>query len=181
MPLSSNQKRVIICWFTIFCHNRSEEIQEDDISSFSVEIFNVFWNAFNFIPEFETSHKQTVKLIFWQPCGWFSWYIYCTVMYSKLPFFFHLFLPPQPAQGQQFRCHCHHQRAPSSLRQSDRQMDKRMQHHYDKATQTYWRPPSHAVSPHIHSAHNRTPDEWSLSTYSMCCKTGCLKSETGEA
>lgn len=31
-------------------------------------------------------------------------------------------------------------------------MDKRTQHHYDKATQTYWRPPSHAVSPHIHSS-----------------------------
>ncbi|XP_035519304.1 serine-rich coiled-coil domain-containing protein 2 isoform X2 [Morone saxatilis] len=49
-----------------------------------------------------------------------------------------------PAQGRQFRCQCHHQRAPSSLRQNERQMDKRMQHHYDKATQTYWRPPSHA-------------------------------------
>uniref|UniRef100_A0A3Q1FQ30 Coiled-coil serine-rich protein 2a n=1 Tax=Acanthochromis polyacanthus TaxID=80966 RepID=A0A3Q1FQ30_9TELE len=49
-----------------------------------------------------------------------------------------------PAQGRQVRCQCHHQRAPSSLRQSDRQMDKRMQHHYDKATQTYWRPPNQA-------------------------------------
>ncbi|XP_045926148.1 serine-rich coiled-coil domain-containing protein 2 isoform X1 [Micropterus dolomieu] len=49
-----------------------------------------------------------------------------------------------PAQGRQFRCQCHHQRAPSSLRQSDRQMDKGMLHHYDKATQTYWRPPNHA-------------------------------------
>lgn len=49
-----------------------------------------------------------------------------------------------PAQGRAVRCQCHHQRAPSSLRQSDRQMDKRMQHNYDKATQTYWRPPSHA-------------------------------------
>ncbi|XP_070697518.1 serine-rich coiled-coil domain-containing protein 2 isoform X2 [Pempheris klunzingeri] len=48
------------------------------------------------------------------------------------------------AQGRQLRCQCHHQRAPSSLRQSDRQMDKRMHHHYDKATQTYWRPPNHA-------------------------------------
>ncbi|XP_040905291.1 serine-rich coiled-coil domain-containing protein 2 isoform X2 [Toxotes jaculatrix] len=48
------------------------------------------------------------------------------------------------AQGRQVRCQCHHQRAPSSLRQSDRQMDKRVQHHYDKATQTYWRSPSHA-------------------------------------
>ncbi|XP_059215287.1 serine-rich coiled-coil domain-containing protein 2 isoform X1 [Centropristis striata] len=49
-------------------------------------------------------------------------------------------------QGRPVRCQCHHQRAPStpSLRQSDRQMDRRMQHHYDKATQTYWRPPSHA-------------------------------------
>ncbi|XP_008295734.1 serine-rich coiled-coil domain-containing protein 2 isoform X2 [Stegastes partitus] len=49
-----------------------------------------------------------------------------------------------PAQGRQVRCQCHHQRAPSSLRQSDRQMDRRMQHHYDKATQTYWRPPNQA-------------------------------------
>ncbi|KAM6998028.1 serine-rich coiled-coil domain-containing protein 2 isoform 3-T3 [Tautogolabrus adspersus] len=49
-----------------------------------------------------------------------------------------------PAQGWQFRCQCHHQRAPSSLRQSDRQMDKRMHNHYDKTTQTYWRPLSHA-------------------------------------
>ncbi|XP_030297723.1 serine-rich coiled-coil domain-containing protein 2 isoform X3 [Sparus aurata] len=49
-----------------------------------------------------------------------------------------------PAQGRQFRCQGHHQRAPSSIRQSDRQMDKRMQHHYDKATQTYCRLPSHA-------------------------------------
>nr|XP_019954267.1 PREDICTED: serine-rich coiled-coil domain-containing protein 2-like [Paralichthys olivaceus]XP_019954274.1 PREDICTED: serine-rich coiled-coil domain-containing protein 2-like [Paralichthys olivaceus] len=47
-------------------------------------------------------------------------------------------------QGRQARCQCHHQRAPASLRQSDRQTDKRTQHHYDKATQTYWRPPSHA-------------------------------------
>ncbi|XP_068576018.1 serine-rich coiled-coil domain-containing protein 2 isoform X1 [Cebidichthys violaceus] len=45
-----------------------------------------------------------------------------------------------PAQGWPVRCQCHHQRAPSSLRQ----MDKRTQHHYDKATQTYWRPPSQA-------------------------------------
>ncbi|XP_037638698.1 serine-rich coiled-coil domain-containing protein 2 isoform X2 [Sebastes umbrosus] len=49
-----------------------------------------------------------------------------------------------PAQGRPVRCQCHHQRAPSSLRQSDRQMDRRMPHQYDKATQTYWRPPSHA-------------------------------------
>uniref|UniRef100_A0A3Q1I882 Coiled-coil serine-rich protein 2a n=1 Tax=Anabas testudineus TaxID=64144 RepID=A0A3Q1I882_ANATE len=48
------------------------------------------------------------------------------------------------AQGRQVRCQCHHQRAPSSLRQSDRQMDKRLQHQYDKATQTYWRPASQA-------------------------------------
>ncbi|XP_037321267.2 serine-rich coiled-coil domain-containing protein 2 isoform X1 [Pungitius pungitius] len=46
--------------------------------------------------------------------------------------------------GWPVRCQCHHQRAPSSLRQSDRQMDKRPRHHCDKATQTYWRPPSHA-------------------------------------
>lgn len=71
-------------------------------------------------------------------------------------------LPPfstQSAAGRQVKCQCHHQRAPSSLRQSDRQMDKRMQHHYDKATQTYWRPPSHAVSlkrsihEHTHTSH----------------------------
>ncbi|XP_039639596.1 serine-rich coiled-coil domain-containing protein 2 isoform X1 [Perca fluviatilis] len=48
------------------------------------------------------------------------------------------------AQGQPVRCQCHHQRAPTSLRHSDRQMDKQIQHQYDKATQTYWRPPSHA-------------------------------------
>ncbi|XP_053292653.1 serine-rich coiled-coil domain-containing protein 2 [Pleuronectes platessa] len=47
------------------------------------------------------------------------------------------------AQGRQARCQCHLQRAPASVRQSDRQTDKRTQHHYDKATQTYWRPPSH--------------------------------------
>lgn len=62
---------------------------------------------------------------------------------SLLPAFFSF---PQSATGQQVKCQCHHQRAPSSLRQSDRQVDKRMQHHYDKATQTYWRPPNHAVS-----------------------------------
>ncbi|XP_074531671.1 serine-rich coiled-coil domain-containing protein 2 isoform X2 [Halichoeres trimaculatus] len=51
---------------------------------------------------------------------------------------------PMPAQGRQFRCQCHQQRAPSSLRQNDRQMDKRLQNQYDKTTQTYWRPASHA-------------------------------------
>lgn len=55
----------------------------------------------------------------------------------------------QPPQGQQFRCHCHHQRAPSSLHQSERQTDNRKQHHYDKATQTYWRSTRHTVSPCI--------------------------------
>ncbi|XP_041866547.1 serine-rich coiled-coil domain-containing protein 2 isoform X2 [Melanotaenia boesemani] len=50
----------------------------------------------------------------------------------------------KPYQGQQVRYQSQHQRAPSSLRQSDRQMDKRTQHHYDKATQTYWKPPSHS-------------------------------------
>ncbi|XP_056290943.1 serine-rich coiled-coil domain-containing protein 2 isoform X3 [Pseudoliparis swirei] len=50
-------------------------------------------------------------------------------------------LEQMPAQGWPVRCQCHHQRAPSSLRQSDGQMGKRMQHHYDKATQTSWRPP----------------------------------------
>ncbi|XP_029961921.1 serine-rich coiled-coil domain-containing protein 2 isoform X2 [Salarias fasciatus] len=49
-----------------------------------------------------------------------------------------------PAQGKPVRCQCHHQRAPSSMRHSDRQMDKRTLHHHDKATQTYWRPPNHA-------------------------------------
>ncbi|XP_041645040.1 serine-rich coiled-coil domain-containing protein 2 isoform X2 [Cheilinus undulatus] len=49
-----------------------------------------------------------------------------------------------PAQGRQFRCQCNHQRVPSSLRQGDRQMDRRLQNHYDKATQTHWRPQSHA-------------------------------------
>uniref|UniRef100_A0A3B3BW01 Coiled-coil serine-rich protein 2a n=1 Tax=Oryzias melastigma TaxID=30732 RepID=A0A3B3BW01_ORYME len=43
----------------------------------------------------------------------------------------------------QIRCQCHHQRAPSSLRpHGGRQGEKR--HHYDKATQTHWRPPNHA-------------------------------------
>ncbi|XP_017286002.1 serine-rich coiled-coil domain-containing protein 2 isoform X2 [Kryptolebias marmoratus] len=51
-----------------------------------------------------------------------------------------------PYQGRQVRCQCHHQGAPSSLRQGDRPLDRRVQHH-DKATQTYWRPPSHAGSP----------------------------------
>uniref|UniRef100_UPI003AAF3790 serine-rich coiled-coil domain-containing protein 2 n=1 Tax=Centroberyx gerrardi TaxID=166262 RepID=UPI003AAF3790 len=49
-----------------------------------------------------------------------------------------------PIQGRQGRCQCHHQRAPSSLRQSDRQLDRRMHQQYDKATQTHWRAPSHA-------------------------------------
>uniref|UniRef100_A0A3Q3MKL8 Coiled-coil serine-rich protein 2a n=1 Tax=Mastacembelus armatus TaxID=205130 RepID=A0A3Q3MKL8_9TELE len=52
--------------------------------------------------------------------------------------------PPQTPQGRRVRCQCHHQRAPSSLRQNDKQTDKRTQHHHDKATQTYWRPSSHA-------------------------------------
>ncbi|CAN9499655.1 unnamed protein product [Ophioblennius macclurei] len=49
-----------------------------------------------------------------------------------------------PAHGRPMRCQCHHQRAPSSMRHGDRQMDKRTLHQYDKATQTYWRPPNHA-------------------------------------
>ncbi|KAM8858919.1 serine-rich coiled-coil domain-containing protein 2 isoform 2-T7 [Spinachia spinachia] len=61
-----------------------------------------------------------------------------------------------PAQGWPVRCQCHHQRAPSSLRQSDRQMDKRTRPHCDKATQTYWRSPSHAVS-HSHRPPCRFP------------------------
>ncbi|KAM8852286.1 serine-rich coiled-coil domain-containing protein 2 isoform 1-T3 [Synchiropus picturatus] len=51
------------------------------------------------------------------------------------------------SQGQSVRCQCHHQRAPSTLGQTDKQVNKRMQQHYDKATQTYWRSPSHA--PHL--------------------------------
>ncbi|KAM9804131.1 serine-rich coiled-coil domain-containing protein 2 [Neosynchiropus ocellatus] len=51
------------------------------------------------------------------------------------------------SQGQGVRCQCHHQRAPSTLGQADKQANKRMQPHCDKATQTYWRSPSHA--PHI--------------------------------
>ncbi|XP_029377139.1 serine-rich coiled-coil domain-containing protein 2 isoform X2 [Echeneis naucrates] len=62
-----------------------------------------------------------------------------------------------PAQGRQVRCQCHHQRASSSLRQNDRQTDRRMQPHYDKATQTYWRPPSHA--PQILQPFNPCPNE----------------------
>lgn len=46
-----------------------------------------------------------------------------------------------PAQGHQVRCQCHHQRAPHTLRTSDGQ---RKQQHYDKATQTHWRPPTHS-------------------------------------
>lgn len=90
--------------------------------------------------------------------------IFCCCVISFL-WFIHSFLPLQPAQGRQVRCQCHHQRAPSSLRQSDRQMDKRMQHHYDKATQTYWRPPSHAVSLTICSTDNSTCGECTLSTF----------------
>lgn len=45
------------------------------------------------------------------------------------------------AQGRQVRCQCHHQRAPH-MRTTDQQMDKRKQQCYDKATQTYWRPPA---------------------------------------
>lgn len=52
----------------------------------------------------------------------------------------------QEQTGQQTRCHCHHQRAPSSL-----QRDKLAQqhHHYDKATQTYWRPPAQGHAPQV--------------------------------
>ncbi|XP_029926448.1 serine-rich coiled-coil domain-containing protein 2 isoform X2 [Myripristis murdjan] len=44
-----------------------------------------------------------------------------------------------PTPGRQGRCHCNHQRASSSLRQSDRRT-----HQYDKATQTHWRTPNYA-------------------------------------
>ncbi|KAF7669101.1 hypothetical protein LDENG_00247790 [Lucifuga dentata] len=49
-----------------------------------------------------------------------------------------------PTQGRQVRCQCNHQRAPTSLRHSDRQLDRRPHQRYDKATQTYWRAPTHA-------------------------------------
>ncbi|KAM4607438.1 serine-rich coiled-coil domain-containing protein 2 [Polymixia lowei] len=49
-----------------------------------------------------------------------------------------------PIQGRQGRCQCHHQRAPSALRQGDRQGDRRVPQHYDKATQTHWRAHSQA-------------------------------------
>lgn len=52
----------------------------------------------------------------------------------------------QPPQGQQIRCHCHHQRAPSSLHEGERQTDNRKQHHYEKATQTYLKSTRHTVS-----------------------------------
>lgn len=52
-------------------------------------------------------------------------------------------LLPQP-RGQQSKCHCHQQRAPSPLRHQP-------QPHHDKATQTYWRSPRHAVSPGVTS------------------------------
>lgn len=68
-----------------------------------------------------------------------------TNMEHKVTYFWPL-LFSQPPQGQQIRCHCHHQRAPS-LRQGERQTDNRKQHHYDKATQTYWRSTRHTVSP----------------------------------
>ncbi|KAM3863103.1 serine-rich coiled-coil domain-containing protein 2 [Diretmus argenteus] len=48
-----------------------------------------------------------------------------------------------PIQGWQGRCQCHHQRAPSALRQGDRQLDRWMQQHYDKATQTNRRASNH--------------------------------------
>ncbi|XP_014825357.1 PREDICTED: serine-rich coiled-coil domain-containing protein 2 isoform X2 [Poecilia mexicana] len=47
-----------------------------------------------------------------------------------------------PYEGQQVRCRCRHRRTSASLQHNERQMDKRMQQ-YDKATQTYWRTPSH--------------------------------------
>ncbi|KAG7501185.1 hypothetical protein JOB18_042524 [Solea senegalensis] len=62
-----------------------------------------------------------------------------------------------PAEGHQVKCQCHHQRAPSLQQQSYRQMDERMQHHYDKATQTYWRPLSHA--PQVLQPYSPCPSE----------------------
>ncbi|XP_077351024.1 serine-rich coiled-coil domain-containing protein 2 isoform X3 [Festucalex cinctus] len=50
------------------------------------------------------------------------------------------------ARERQVRCRCQQQRAPSLLRQPG---DKRLQRPCDKATQTHWRTPSHAVSPQI--------------------------------
>ncbi|XP_028323831.1 serine-rich coiled-coil domain-containing protein 2-like isoform X3 [Gouania willdenowi] len=46
------------------------------------------------------------------------------------------------AQGRAVRCQCNHQRAPSLIQQSDRMSERRGQQGNDKATQTYWRPPS---------------------------------------
>lgn len=54
----------------------------------------------------------------------------------------------QAYEGRQVRCQCQQQMASSSLQMKERQMDKRTQL-YDKATQTYWRTPSHPVSPNI--------------------------------
>lgn len=64
------------------------------------------------------------------------------IVHPGLPFF------SQLARERQLRCRCQQQRAPSLLRQP---ADKLPQRPCDKATQTYWRPPSHAVSPHIHT------------------------------
>lgn len=85
----------------------------------------------------------------------------------------HPLWPPQTAPGRQVRCQCHHQRAPSSLRQTDRQLDKRMQQHHDKATQTHWRSPSHAVSPNRNNSRDSTPDRctfWFTETFIWCLK-----------
>ncbi|XP_072292713.1 serine-rich coiled-coil domain-containing protein 2 isoform X2 [Eucyclogobius newberryi] len=48
-----------------------------------------------------------------------------------------------PAQGHQVKCQCHQQRALHSLRTSSQQIDNRkQQQHYDKGTQTHYRPPA---------------------------------------
>ncbi|XP_056148093.1 LOW QUALITY PROTEIN: serine-rich coiled-coil domain-containing protein 2 [Lampris incognitus] len=47
-------------------------------------------------------------------------------------------------QGQQGRCQCYHQRAPSAMQHGGKQTARWMQHHYDKATQTHWRAQSQA-------------------------------------
>ena len=93
-----------------------------------------------------------------------KWHMILLCVISFL-WWIHSSLTLQPAQGRQVRCQCHHQRAPSSLRQSDRQMDKGLQHQYDKATQTYGKPASHAVSLNIHSTDYITPGQFTLSAF----------------
>ncbi|KAJ0004655.1 hypothetical protein NQD34_010869 [Periophthalmus magnuspinnatus] len=74
-----------------------------------------------------------------------------------------------PAQGHQVRCQCHHQRAPHSLRTSDQQMDKRKLQHYDKATQTPYRPPANTPQILQHFKFNlREPQHQGRLTRAAC-------------